>query len=88
MPPRLKARLKSKPKRRRSIIASAAMDSPPKMPRQNTTIQMSTGTMRAKNPAVLQATAELSTSAMPMATLRSAAAVDTGAVALVIHSHS
>ena len=50
------------------------MESPPKMPRQNTTIQMSTGTMRAKNPAVLQATAELSTSAMPMAMLRSAAA--------------
>ncbi len=86
MPARVKARLKSKPNRRRSIIASAAMERPPKMPRQNTTTQMSIGTWRAKKPAVLQATAELSTSAMPIAVLRSAAAVDAVSVTLAIWS--
>ena len=51
------------------------------MPRQNSTIQMSIGTVRAKNPAVLQATAEVSTSIMPIASLRSEGALEKWALA-------
>src|SRR5215475_180551 len=82
IPAGVKARRQSTAILRFSIIARIAMESPPNTPRQNSTIQMSMGTVRAKNPEVLQATAEASTNAMPMAVLRSGAVVALGWIAV------
>jgi hypothetical protein len=74
LPAGVKARRQSTAMLRFSIMARTAIDSPPNRPRQNSTIQMSIGTVRAKKPEVLQATAEASTSATPIARLRSESA--------------
>ena len=66
MPGTVSVRRQSKDRRRRSIMASAMIDSPPKMLRQNTTVQRSTpGIMRTNRPIVLQPTAADSTNVMP-----------------------
>src|SRR5262245_21635657 len=74
IPAGTKERRQSKAKRLLSMRARATIDKAPKALRQDRTTQRSTGTIRAKKPAVLQATAEVSTRAMPIAVFRSAAA--------------
>src|SRR4030095_15023028 len=72
IPAGVKARRQAKVRLLRSIIASMTIDSAPNRLRQNSTTQMSTGTMRAKNPEVLQAIADASTRTMPTIALRPA----------------
>ena len=66
MPGAVSVRRQSNDSRRRSTMASTMIESPPKMLRQNTTVQRSTpGIMRTNRPIVLQPTAAASTSVMP-----------------------
>ena len=73
IPAGAKARRQSNEKLLLSMKANATIDKAPKVLRQNRTTQISTGTIRAKKPAVLQARAEPSTRTMPIAAFRSEA---------------